>query len=294
MLYDTKRSDEFGGNKLYLHAFNTNIGREVETVDGFPKDSVTVDGVNPYPFLWAEAVAFKYDTAGSPGQKYYANFNFAPPPSPTDDIGEAGNPLGIRTMAHMRNLEDSYTENFARQVDGGIVYVTLTRDVDAEDAGFYDTTGPRYLSSLKSHIVLDGIIDPSDPTSGNYTITGMKGMLVDRVEGTVKNLNVSGANITPDNGYYGVFVNTVYGSGVVENCTVTDTTITVLASLNWLKPGAFVKENNGTIKDCTVSDITLNAPDPSLAVTFYANAGPSTGEFINCYVESDEVIYRWP
>jgi hypothetical protein len=254
----------FDGNRVYLYAFNTKIREE------------TKDGHSPDPFTWAEAVAFKYDGSSNPGKKFYTNFNFAPSPSPENIIGTESNPLTVRTMEHIRNLEDTLLENQAKAI-GGKAYLTITRDIDAEDAELYDG-GSRYLSTLKSHVILDG---------GGNTITGLQAALVENLEGTIINLNVSKATVALNTYLTAVFVLNVKGGGVVENCTVTDSTISFEA--DYFQPGTFVGKNSGIIRNCSVTNIVQEDKRPSYAtgpvpsISFYHQSG---GTFINCTVRT--------
>jgi prepilin-type N-terminal cleavage/methylation domain-containing protein len=255
-LYDTKFSDFFDGNKVYLYTFNTKRSRE------------TSDEYEASPFDWAEGVVFKYKSNDGiyTGEEYYANFNFAPANSSLEIPGTERNPLVVRTMEQLQNAE--YIKDDITR------YVNITHDIDVEieKPKLYQNVG-RYLSSLWSNIILDG---------GGHTITGMKGMLFGTIEGTVMNLNISGAEIAVDYSYTSIFA--VSNTGVVENCTVKDSIISL--EIDWLQPGAFVGTNNGVMSNCDAVNVTLDDKRSSkgyeLRNSFYYQRG--SGTYTQCYM----------
>jgi hypothetical protein len=285
-----------GANLLY----DDNINMTLEIYDNTTEEKKLVDSVTLwlYPMdtshgvFSTKTVYFKF-VSWEEKTTYYINPKFAQAFSKEDDLGKTeGKPLIARTMEHLQNAEFIEEDPISPTR-----YIKITHDIllsedmyKGEVVELYQGVG-RYLSSLKSYIILDG---------GHHTITGMKATLFGNIKGTVRNLHVSGANIAitsekKNDGYAGIFAVNVTAEngkvGKVEGCTVKNSTIST--NISSLLPGAFVMTNSGTITNCSVSNVTLNSPNPEWNVSFYSNVGTQTGTFNNCSVEDGDNFVIW-
>lgn len=140
----------------------------------------------------------------------------------------------------------------------GSGYYLLMNDIDAskEDIA-YDTLNDAACGSLLKGGVING---------NSHTIYNLKGTLIERNLGTIKNLNVSVINIDKDNdvlgtdsGICGIAYYNSYGddTGLIENCNVS---MTVRRSFDKLNIGFItcgIARGCGSIRNCIV-DLDIN------------------------------------
>jgi type II secretory pathway pseudopilin PulG len=276
------------GNDIHNDGDGINLLYDDDIKVSFDND--TTDDVNPitlwlYPIDTSHGafyndvltILYKYKIENdnpNPEKTFYADTRFAQAFSKNSDLGAtSGKPLVIRTMEHLQNAE--YIRN---------KYFEITHDIDVVTEEILPILEggkrQRYLSTFDSNSFLDG---------NDHTITGLQATLIGNINGTVTDLNVNGSEFAMSSEYPGIFVANLYG--VVENCTVTDSTIST--DLNWFQPGAFVGTNNGAITNCSVSGITMTDTSPpgspDLFVSFYYRNryNPNekqSGSFKDCYV----------
>ena len=86
------------------------------------------------------------------------------------------------------------------------------------------------------------------------------GLLPNAISVTVKNLTLKNANITAlndgkNNAYAGGFIGRAYGTNVVENCTLENSTIQGINKVGGI--AGFQAENGISIRNCTVKGSTI-------------------------------------
>ncbi len=127
--------------------------------------------------------------------------------------------------------------------------VVLVRDLDM---GSHNITLSTSFKSI-SNCTFNG----NNHTIANYTLSNKQyaGLLPNAISVTVRNLTLKHANITTvddgkSNAYAGGFIGCAYGTNVVENCTLENSTVQGINKVGGI--AGFQAENGISIRNCTV------------------------------------------
>lgn len=127
--------------------------------------------------------------------------------------------------------------------------VVLVRDLDM---GSHNITLSTSFKSI-SNCTFNG----NNHTIANYTLSNKQyaGLLPNAISVTVRNLTLKNANITAvddgkSNAYAGGFIGCAYGTNVVENCTLENSTVQGINKVGGI--AGFQAENGISIRNCTV------------------------------------------
>lgn len=127
--------------------------------------------------------------------------------------------------------------------------VVLVRDLDM---GSHNITLSTSFKSI-SNCTFNG----NNHTIANYTLSNKlyAGLLPNAISVTVRNLTLKHANITAvddgkNNAYAGGFIGCAYGTNVVENCTLENSTVQGINKVGGI--AGFQAENGISIRNCTV------------------------------------------
>lgn len=127
--------------------------------------------------------------------------------------------------------------------------VVLVRDLDM---GSHNITLSTSFKSI-SNCTFNG----NNHTIANYTLSNKQyaGLLPNAISVTVRNLTLKHANITAvddgkNNAYAGGFIGCAYGTNVVENCTLENSTVQGINKVGGI--AGFQAENGISIRNCTV------------------------------------------
>jgi len=133
--------------------------------------------------------------------------------------------------------------------NGKGVEVVLVRDLDM---GSHNITLNTSFKSI-SNCTFNG----NNHTIANYTLSNKlyAGLLPNAISVTVRNLTLKNANITAvddgkNNAYAGGFIGCAYGTNVVENCTLENSTVQGINKVGGI--AGFQAENGISIRNCTV------------------------------------------
>ena len=133
--------------------------------------------------------------------------------------------------------------------NGKGVEVVLVRDLDM---GSHNITLNTSFKSI-SNCTFNG----NNHTIANYTLSNKQyaGLLPNAISVTVRNLTLKNANITAvddgkNNAYAGGFIGCAYGTNVVENCTLENSTVQGINKVGDI--AGFQAENGISIRNCTV------------------------------------------
>ena len=133
--------------------------------------------------------------------------------------------------------------------NGKGVEVVLVRDLDM---GSHNITLNTSFKSI-SNCTFNG----NNHTIANYTLSNKQyaGLLPNAISVTVRNLTLKNANITAvddgkSNAYAGGFIGCAYGTNVVENCTLENSTVQGINKVGGI--AGFQAENGISIRNCTV------------------------------------------
>ena len=133
--------------------------------------------------------------------------------------------------------------------NGKGVEVVLVRDLDM---GSHNITLSTSFKSI-SNCTFNG----NNHTIANYTLSNKlyAGLLPNAISVTVRNLTLKNANITAvddgkNNAYAGGFIGCAYGTNVVENCTLENSTVQGINKVGGI--AGFQAENGISIRNCTV------------------------------------------
>ncbi len=133
--------------------------------------------------------------------------------------------------------------------NGKGVEVVLVRDLDM---GSHNITLNTSFKSI-SNCTFNG----NNHTIANYTLSNKQyaGLLPNAISVTVRNLTLKNANITAvddgkNNAYAGGFIGCAYGTNVVENCTLENSTVQGINKVGGI--AGFQAENGISIRNCTV------------------------------------------
>ena len=133
--------------------------------------------------------------------------------------------------------------------NGKGVEVVLVRDLDM---GSHNITLNTSFKSI-SNCTFNG----NNHTIANYTLSNKQyaGLLPNAISVTVRNLTLKNSNITAvddgkNNAYAGGFIGCAYGTNVVENCTLENSTVQGINKVGGI--AGFQAENGISIRNCTV------------------------------------------
>lgn len=139
-------------------------------------------------------------------------------------------------------------------VDGKGVEVVLVRDLDMNNKSI--TTNAGYGS------IRNCIFNGNNHTIANYKMENAMyaGLFPNAITVTVKNLTLKNANVKAlndgkNNAYAGGFIGRAYGTNVVENCTLENSTIQGINKVGGI--AGFQAENGISVRNCTVKGSTI-------------------------------------
>lgn len=139
-------------------------------------------------------------------------------------------------------------------VDGKGVEVVLARDLDMNNKSV--TTNAGYGS------IHNCIFNGNNHTIANYKMENAMyaGLFPNAITVTVKNLTLKNANVKAlndgkNNAYAGGFIGRAYGTNVVENCTLENSTIQGINKVGGI--AGFQAENGISVRNCTVKGSTI-------------------------------------
>lgn len=139
-------------------------------------------------------------------------------------------------------------------VDGKGVEVVLARDLDMNNKSI--TTNAGYGS------IRNCIFNGNNHTIANYKMENAMyaGLFPNAITVTVKNLTLKNANVKAlndgkNNAYAGGFIGRAYGTNVVENCTLENSTIQGINKVGGI--AGFQAENGISVRNCTVKGSTI-------------------------------------
>lgn len=140
-----------------------------------------------------------------------------------------------------------------------------------------------------------GTFDGAGHTISNLTIQSDSGCagLFGQLNGTVKDLTLSGCTITNTNETYAKGIGGLVGcnKGEIQHCTVKNSTITA----RYQSVGGVVGTNEGSIADCAAvhNAVTLKASAATMGYTGgFAGSNNSNGSIAQCYVEGGTAAYE--
>ena len=140
-----------------------------------------------------------------------------------------------------------------------------------------------------------GTFDGAGHTISNLTIQSDSGCagLFGQLNGTVKDLTLSGCTITDTNETYAKGIGGLVGcnKGEIQHCTVKNSTITA----RYQSVGGVVGTNEGSIADCAAvhNAVTLKASAATMGYTGgFAGSNNSNGSIAQCYVEGGTAAYE--
>lgn len=139
-------------------------------------------------------------------------------------------------------------------VDGKGVEVVLARDLDMNNKSI--TTNAGYGS------IRNCIFNGNNHIIANYKMENAMhaGLFPNAITVTVKNLTLKNANVKAlndgkNNAYAGGFIGRAYGTNVVENCTLENSTIQGINKVGGI--AGFQAENGISVRNCTVKGSTI-------------------------------------
>ena len=149
-------------------------------------------------------------------------------------------------------------KDFSSYVNNGIItteFVKLANDIDCSSLSDFTPIG-------NSDYSFAGSFDGNNKTISSLTINseetdGYVGLFRLIVEGTVKNLTLTGAQISGGSAT-GVIAGVCSGA-IIEGCTVNSSSVSCSETAQAPKVGGIVGDNYGTITDCVVSASAITA-----------------------------------
>ena len=164
--------------------------------------------------------------------------------------GTEADPLLITTADQLKD--------FSSYVNNGLItteFVKLANDIDCSSLSDFTPIG-------NSDYSFAGTFDGNNKTISSLTINseetdGYVGLFRLIVEGTVKNLTLTGAQISGGSAT-GVIAGVCSGA-IIEGCTVNSSSVSCSETAEAPKVGGIVGDNYGTITDCVVSASAITA-----------------------------------
>lgn len=304
--------DTFGqvvfGQRIYINQFYDEL---VGDIVGFDMDDVTYhkNGLVTSPEIYVGESNFQISA-------YYNNielFNFTFYVGATNTFnggdGSEEYPYNISNASQLLLVANDLSANYRLISDINCAGVTISTLGDAKQHfnGVFDGNG---------HTITNLSISSSYPDDDIRPLyVGIFGYIEN---GVVKNLSINNANINSlkeidnlqatvsDNYYYNGIISG-YSEGIISNCSVKNSTLTVSRHNETVNKninvyaGGIVGENCGIIRDCAVEDVTIDAKsyhsyeaekDADNRNNVYVGgiAGESYGYIDNCGVNSKTSI----
>ena len=168
------------------------------------------------------------------------------------------NAVGLKWVAENVNTMDYYVNASANIFDGKTVYLANDIDLGGDE---WRPIGD-YAFSRTS---FNGVFDGQGYTVSNFEVTKKVAWtekvteasygFFGNVKGSIKNLTIENATINPDGGRYSAaLVGRLHDGGVIENCHVVNSAVTIS---HWQVGGIVGQNNNGNISNCSVSNSTI-------------------------------------
>ena len=188
------------------------------------------------------------------------------------------------------NTMEYYVSGAANIFDNKTVYVTA--DIDLQGAEWRPIGD--YAFSRTS---FNGVFDGQGHTISNFKVT-KKVVWTEKVadasygffgnvKGTVKNLTIKNATVTPEGGKFAAaLIGRLHAGATVDNCHVIDSSAT---SLSWQVGGLVAQSNGNTITNCSVTGTTVSGLGAAGAlVGMIMTAGEYTID--NCHVSGCTLV----
>ena len=177
-------------------------------------------------------------------------------------------------------------EEFYNVIDGDTVIFLekdLTLNADSSKLilpiGYNSTKGFRHTFDGQGHTI-SGLVIPDRTTNSsvNNGYSGLFGYITE--DGIVRNLTISGASNVEGGTADGVGVLTAQNYGLIIDCTILSSTLTIEYTEGNIHQIGFICGNSyGKIVNCHVKDCTLTADNNCLAGFI---AGCASGKILNC------------
>ena len=200
------------------------------------------------------------------------------------------NAAGLKWVSKQVNTMEFYVSSSANIFDNKTVY--LAADIDLEGAEW--TPIGDYAFSRTS---FNGVFDGQNYTISNFKVTNKVAWtekvteasygLFGNVKGTIKNVKVKNATVNPEGGRYtAALVGRLHNGGVIENCHVEESSVTIW---HWQVGGIVGQNNNGNIANCSVVNSTITG---KAAVGAIVGMDMTAGEhtIANCRVANTALV----
>ena len=194
------------------------------------------------------------------------------------------NAAGLKWVSTNVNTMEYYVNQSANIFDNKTVY--LEADIDLNGAE-WRPIGDYAFSRTSFNGVFDGQnhtisnFKVTNPVSWTEKVTEASYGFFGNVKGTVKNLTIKKATVTPEGGRYSAaLVGRLHNGGTIENCHVEESSVTIN---HWQVGGLVGQNNNGNILNCSVTGSTITG---KAAVGAIVGMDMAAGEHIieNCRV----------
>ena len=163
------------------------------------------------------------------------------------------NAAGLKWVSTNVNTMEYYVNQSANIFDNKTVY--LEADIDLNGAE-WRPIGDYAFSRTSFNGVFDGQnhtisnFKVTNPVSWTEKVTEASYGFFGNVKGTVKNLTIKKATVTPEGGRYSAaLVGRLHNGGTIENCHVEESSVTIN---HWQVGGLVGQNNNGNIKGCSI------------------------------------------
>ena len=200
------------------------------------------------------------------------------------------NAKGLAWVSENVNTMKFYVNKAANIFDDKTVY--LDNDIDLGGAE-WRPIGDYAFSRTSFNGVFDGQgytvsnFKVTEPVRWTEKVTEASYGFFGNVKGTIKNLTIKNATVTPEGGRYtGVLVGRLHNGGRIENCHVENSTVTIL---HWQVGGLVGQNNNGNIYNCSVVGSTITG---KAAVGAIVGMDMTNGEHTieNCRVANTALV----
>ena len=168
------------------------------------------------------------------------------------------NAAGLAWVSTNVNTMEFYENQSANIFDNKTVY--LEADIDLNGAE-WRPIGDYAFSRTSFNGVFDGQnhtisnFKVTNPVSWTEKVTEASYGFFGNVKGTVKNLTIKKATVTPEGGRYSAaLVGRLHNGGTIENCHVEESSVTIN---HWQVGGLVGQNNNGNISNCSVKGSTI-------------------------------------
>ncbi len=197
---------------------------------------------------------------------------------------------GLRWVSENVNTMEYYVNKSANIFDEKTVYLAADIDLKGQE---WRPIGD-YAFSRTS---FNGIFDGQNHTISNFKVTNKviwsekvteaSYGLFGNVKGIIKNVTVEDAIVNPDGGRFsGVLVGRLHDGGLIENCHVVNSSVTIN---HWQVGGILGQNNNGNIKNCSIIGSTVTG---MAAVGAIVGMDMAKGEHSieNCCVQNTSLV----